>query len=119
MFKKGQLHSKLCQSYGTNIVGGVNPKRQGETCLGVPIFASCAEAKENAQANASLLSVPASAAKEAILDGVRAEFKLIVAITEGIPQWDMVEVRHVLNNQSKTRLVGPNCPGIIRVILGI
>ena len=83
----------------------------------MPIFGSCAEAKENAQANASLLFVPASAAKEAILDGVRAEFKLIVAITEGISQWDMVEVRHMLNNQSKTRLVGPNCPGIIRVIL--
>lgn len=114
---KGMLHSKLCLEYGTNIVGGVNPKRKGEKCLKLPIFESCQEAKQSVGANASLLFVPAQSAKRAIIEAIEAEFKLIVAITEGIPQWDMVEVMQILNNQSKTRMIGPNCPGLIRVIL--
>jgi len=112
--KQGTFHSKQCQDYGTRIVGGVNPNRAGEKHMNLPIFKDCSEAAEKTGATATLLFVPSSFAKEAIMDAISAKMKLVVAITEGIPQWDMVEIKHKLLKQDVTRVLGPNCPGLIR-----
>jgi len=100
--------------YGTLMVGGVTPKKGGTTHLGLPVFNTVAEAKAGVQPDATVIYVPPPFCKAAILDALENEIALIVAITEGIPQQDMVEVKYHLSRQTASRLIGPNCPGIIK-----
>ncbi len=108
----GLFHSKGCRDYGTNVVGGVTPGKGGTIVEGFPVFDTVYQAVRETGANASMIFVPAPFAADAILEAVDAGIELIVCITEGIPVLDMVKVKNVLNN-SKSRLIGPNCPGII------
>ncbi|MDD2675952.1 MAG: succinate--CoA ligase subunit alpha [Methylacidiphilaceae bacterium] len=111
--KAGSFHARACLEYGTSIVAGVTPGRGGQKLdERVPIFDSVAEAKQASGCNASLIFVPASGAADAILEAAAAGIELIVCITEGIPTLDMVRVRQCLED-TKTRLIGPNCPGVI------
>ncbi len=110
--KEGQFHARQCSDYGTNIVGGVTPGKGGQEMNGTPVFNSVAEACKATGANASMIVVPPPFAAEAILEAVAAELDLVVCITEGIPVLDMLRVKNGMAGK-KTRLIGPNCPGII------
>src|SRR5246500_1523669 len=111
--REGTFHAKTCAAYGTNIVGGVTPGKGGTTHEGWPVFNTVAEAKEKTGANATIIFVPPQFAADALLEAIDAEVPLIISITEGIPVLDMVRAYEYLKIKGKSRLIGPNCPGII------
>lgn len=110
--KEGQFHARQCIDYGTNVVAGVTPGKGGQKMDDVPVFNTVKDAVEQTGANCSMVFVPPAFAADAIMEATDAGVDLIVAITEGIPVMDMVKVKNYLKG-SKSRLIGPNCPGII------
>ena len=110
--KHGTFHSEQALKYGTKLVGGVTPKKGGQKHLGLPVYNSVFEAKEELKPDATMIYVPPKFAADAIIEAADAEIELIVCITEGIPIIDMLKVKSKIYN-SKSRLIGPNCPGII------
>ncbi|MGN1210025.1 MAG: succinate--CoA ligase subunit alpha [Duodenibacillus sp.] len=114
--KTGAFHTRACRAYAhpENFTAGVNPKKAGQEMDGIPIFGTVREAKEATGANASVIYVPPAGAAAAIMEAVEAELDLVICITEGIPVMDMLRVRNRMREmQSKTLLLGPNCPGLI------
>ncbi|MCP5463883.1 MAG: succinate--CoA ligase subunit alpha [Deltaproteobacteria bacterium] len=110
--KTGQFHTRLCKEYGSQMVAGVTPGKGGEEFEGIPIFDTVAQAKRETGCNASVIYVPPAFCADAIMEAVDAELDLVICITEGVPVLDMVRVKRMMEG-SKTRLVGPNCPGVI------
>jgi succinyl-CoA synthetase alpha subunit len=110
--REGTYHSEQAVAYGTKMVGGVTPGKGGTTHIDLPVFDTVEEAAQKTGANASVIYVPPKFAADAILEAIDAELELVICITEGIPVLDMVKVKRALSG-SKTRLVGPNCPGVI------
>jgi len=110
--KEGQFHTRQCIEYGTSVVAGVTPGKGGMDMDGVPVFNGVAEAVEHTDANCSMIFVPPPFAADAIMEAVDAGIELIVAITEGIPVLDMMKIKQIIT-RSGSRLIGPNCPGII------
>lgn len=107
------MHAEQCIAYGTNIVGGVTPGKGGQQHLNLPVFDNVKEAIDETGANTSVIFVPARFSKAAIVEAAENGIKLIICITEGVPVLDMIEVIDVLNNNTGSRLIGPNCPGVI------
>lgn len=110
--KSGEFHTRLSQEYAPRFVGGVTPGKGGETIIGLPVYNTVREAKERTDCNATMIFVPPPFAADAICEAIEAEIELIVCITEGIPVQDMIPVKKLLG-RSKSRLIGPNCPGVI------
>ena len=110
--KHGTFHSEQAIKYGTKLVGGVTPKKGGQKHLNLPVFDTVKDAKDKTGATATMIYVPAKFAASAIIEAMESEIELIVCITEGVPVIDMVKVKNLIKN-SKSRLIGPNCPGII------
>lgn len=111
--KAGSFHTEQSMAYGTQVVAGVTPGKGGQSIFGLPIFNTVAEAKEKTGCDATMIFVPAAYAAEAILEAEEAELPLIICITEGIPVRDMLEVSRVMRASQTSRLIGPNCPGVI------
>jgi succinyl-CoA synthetase alpha subunit len=111
--KQGTFHSEQAIAYGTRMVGGVTPGKGGSTHLGLPVFNTVREAVRETQADASMIYVPAPYAADAILEAADAGINVIACITEGIPVLDMLKVKAALKNYPQTKLIGPNCPGVI------
>ncbi|MBU2591121.1 MAG: succinate--CoA ligase subunit alpha [Nitrospinota bacterium] len=109
---EGRFHTEQCQKYGTNIVAGVTPGKEGEKIFGIPVFNTVSKAVKETGANVSVIFVPAQFAADAIMEAADAGISLVVCISEGIPIIEMVKVKMFLANKG-TRLIGPNCPGII------
>ncbi len=109
---QGTFHSEQAIAYGTKMVGGVTPGKGGQTHIGLPVFDTVQEAKDQTQADASVIYVPPPFAADSILEAIDAEIALIICITEGIPVEDMIKVKRALSG-SKSRLIGPNCPGVL------
>lgn len=110
--RDGSFHAERMLEYGTKVVAGVTPGKGGQDVHGIPVFNTVAEAKAQTGANAAVIYVPAKFAKDAMLEDIAAGIELVICITEGVPVQDMVEVARVLK-KSRTRLIGPNCPGLI------
>lgn len=111
--KQGTFHSEQAIEYGTKMVGGVTPGKGGQTHLDLPVFNTVKEARQQTEANASVIYVPAPFCKDSIIEAVEAGIELVVCITEGIPVLDMLEVKACIDQHPNVRLIGPNCPGII------
>lgn len=109
----GKFHAEQCIEYGTKIVGGVTPGKGGQQILGLPVYDTVWEAKKDQSIDATMIFVPAPFCADAILEAEDAEIPLIICITEGIPVRDMLEVKRVMSLSKKSRLIGPNCPGLI------
>jgi succinyl-CoA synthetase alpha subunit len=111
--REGLFHAKGCRDYGTNVVGGVTPGKGGTEVEGFKVWNTVKDARKDSGANATMIFVPPAASADAILEALDAGIELIVCITEGIPVLDMLKVKRVLNDYPNSRLVGPNCPGVI------
>ncbi|NDD59282.1 MAG: succinate--CoA ligase subunit alpha [Chlamydiae bacterium] len=111
--KAGRFHTEQCLLYGSNFVGGVTPGKGGQEILGLPVFDTVYEAKKQTGCDATVIFVPPPFAADAILEAEDAQIPLIICITEGIPVLDMVEVNRIMKLSKKSRLIGPNCPGVI------
>ncbi len=111
--KSGRFHTEQCMLYGSHFVAGVTPGKGGQEVLGLPVFDTVFEAKKTTGCNATMIFVPPPFAANAILEAEEAGVELIVCITEGIPVRDMLEVAQVMKRSKKSRLIGPNCPGVI------
>src|SRR5438045_1654276 len=109
---EGSLHTRLCKEFGTNVVAGVTPGREGQDVVGVPVFNTVEKAVKEAGANTSIIFVPAAFATDAMYEAIYAGIKVIVCITDGTPTLDMIKIRRMLKG-TDTVLIGPNCPGVI------